>query len=377
MSVVPPSDQQVFTYVGGDEFSSDPNVPSPPNATNWEFDLGYIANNEAQWYTSSNRSAFVEGGKLHIVARREAVNNFAYTSARLTSARRFCLEQDSYVEIRCKVPGGRGTWPAAWTLGPPDEPWPVTGELDVMESVGFDPTSVWQTMHTATNHHRNGSQLTRKTVVPHLLDHFFVYGMEWNSSGVYFSVDGNVTLALPRVHSSVAWPFLPGRCFSVILNLAIGGDWGGQHGIDNSIFPVTFLVDYVRLYSKDPSKSIYYPDGGPCIFGLMPYSGASVNASGWSIASFGQVRGQYFAPFAQALSYVGGEGTCNPNHVFVQKNAYLFVSPGGRELDVVVRGSGLWTRNGAIAVEPGLLAQYTQTEPMQQDACCIVSRPPP
>src|SRR5205085_12137598 len=154
------------------------------------------------------------------------------------------------IEVRAKVPSGRGTWPAIWTLA--DEPnarWPACGEIDIMEHVGFDPGKIHANIHTAKYNHvkRNGkgSQLS----VPDATSAFHVYALEWSSERLDFFVDDQKYFTYENEKTgSDAWPY--DKPHYLILNLAIGGAWGGQKGIDESIFPQRYYFDYVRVYQK-------------------------------------------------------------------------------------------------------------------------------
>jgi len=234
-----------YRLVFADEFET----PGSPDPARWDYDIGYIANDEKQYYTSRSENARVEGGALVIEARREPWQGYAYTSARLVTRGRFEFRYGR-VEVRARLPGGRGAWPAIWTLGANigEVGWPACGEIDVMENVGFDPLRVHASVHTAAYNHVLG---THRTASVELADpaEFHVYAMEWHGDRIEVSLDGRPYFSFRNEGSgSRAWPF--DRPQYLLLNLAIGGSWGGQQGIDDEHFPKRMLVDYVRVYQE-------------------------------------------------------------------------------------------------------------------------------
>lgn len=234
---------QGYTLAFAEEFD----VDGAPDAALWGFDLGpWPYNEELECYTEENAS--VRGGVLAIEARAEAREGRAYTSARLTTAGK----QDflyGYLEIRAKVPTGRGTWSALWLL-PSDTRYGghlQSGEIDILEHVGYQPDRVYATLHTE----RNNSVLDNAIVGEQKLDsaEFHVYALLWKEDALHILVDGETSLVYtrPAGAESDAWPFdLP---FHLVLNVAVGGSWGGTKGVDDSAFPQSMLVDYVRYYS--------------------------------------------------------------------------------------------------------------------------------
>lgn len=206
-------------------------------------------NHEAQYYTARSSNAAIKNGCLVITARKEAYQGKAFTSARLTTQHK---EEFTYgrIEVRAKVPNARGSWPAIWLLSnsiPLN--WPHTGELDIMEEVGYRPDTIFSTIHSAVS--GDGGHIG----VPGASKTFHVYAMDWTADSVKFYVDeqpvfayGNQHLADSKAAAS-QWPF--NHPFFVILNVAVGGDWGGQKGIDNAAFPQSMLVDWVRIYQRE------------------------------------------------------------------------------------------------------------------------------
>lgn len=224
-----------------------------PDETKWNYDTvgnsyGW-GNNELQFYTvKKKKNAYVDGDYLHITAIKEKLDNFNYTSARLTTK-----EKGDWLygrmEIRAMIPGGRGMWPAIWML-PTDWEyggWPESGEIDIMEHVGYEPDSIYTTVHTEAFNHSIGTEVGKATYVPDCEEAFYVYAIEWSEDKIDFFIDDELVFTFNNTEGgSAEWPF--DKRFHLILNVAVGGDWGGLHGVDDSTFPATMKVDYVRIY---------------------------------------------------------------------------------------------------------------------------------
>jgi len=238
---------QVGQLVWSDEFDS-----GTINTSKWNFDIGNGAggwgNNEKQYYTNRPENVKIENGVLIITALKESYNGFAYTSARLHTKNK-AFWKYGRIEMRAKLPKGRGTWPAFWML--PEQQlygynyWPDNGEIDIMEYVGYDPSVIHGSVHTHQNYGANS--VTRTMTYYGVEDDFHVFAIEWTPDFIKFYVDtyyyGNY------YRSGLAWNYWPfDQNFFMLLNLAIGGNWGGALGIDDSIFPQTYQIDYVRVY---------------------------------------------------------------------------------------------------------------------------------
>jgi beta-glucanase (GH16 family) len=159
------------------------------------------------------------------------------------------------MEIRAKLPSGTGIWPAIWMLGQNfwTNGWPACGEMDIMEYVGYNPNTVYSTVHTPSGYGGGGSGSSM--MVATCEEDFHIYGLDWSSDSLKFYVDtpGNlVHVYAPEVKTPENWPFDQPAFF--ILNVAVGGNWGGAQGIDNSIFPQSMEIDYVRVYQKAAKK---------------------------------------------------------------------------------------------------------------------------
>jgi len=229
-----------------------------PDSTKWGYDLGSgcpnlcgWGNNELQYYTAHRpENARVENGLLLIEARREKwLESKNYTSARLVSKNKGEWKYGR-MEARIKCPGGRGTWSAFWML-PTDWKyggWPHSGEVDIMEHVGFKSDTVYATAHTAAFTNTNGTENTRGFFLPDTESAFHVYAVEWRPDRMDFFVDDvRFNTFLNQNKTSAEWPF--DQRFHLILNLAVGGNWGATKGVDETIWPRRMEVDYVRVYT--------------------------------------------------------------------------------------------------------------------------------
>ncbi len=247
-----------------DEFDKD----GKPDSAKWTYEEGYVRNDESQYYTKDrSENARVENGNLVIEARKDHValgkdapsrkgRDFAdYTSASLTTRGKASWTCGK-IEVRAKLPEARGTWPAIWMLGDNIDSvgWPACGEIDIMEFVGYEPGIVHANVHTRGFNHMRGNGRGEKLALPDASDRFHVYAVEWTPKALEFFVDGKKFLTCANDGSGVdSWPFDAPQY--LILNLAIGGAWGGTKGIDDSRFPQQMLVDYVRIYQETKATS--------------------------------------------------------------------------------------------------------------------------
>ena len=224
-----------------------------PDSSKWNYEVGGHGwgNNELQYYTlSDTTNAMVKNGLLSITAKKKTTGANNYTSAKLiTKGKQLFLY--GKIDISAKLPAGRGTWPAIWMLGNNIDTtdWPTCGEIDIMEHVGYNKDSVFGSVHTQSFNHVIGTQTTKGITIPNLYSSFHVYSIEWSPEKIIFLVDDKQYLEFFNQHKTVnEWPF--DKPFYLILNLAIGGNWGGQMGVDENIFPAIMQVDYVRAYNK-------------------------------------------------------------------------------------------------------------------------------
>jgi beta-glucanase (GH16 family) len=256
-STVPPAPGQ-WERVWADEFE----YTGLPDSTRWSYDVGGQGwgNRELQFYTRARpENARVENGHLIIEARREMWEGNEYTSARLVTKGKGDWTYGRF-EARARLPSGRGTWPAIWML--PTERrygeryWPDNGEIDIMEHVGFDPDVVHAAVHTRAYHHSIGTQRSARIEVPTARSGFNVYAVEWTPEEIrgYVNDEHYFTFANERLSDPDAdyrqWPF--DTPFHLILNIAVGGNWGGAQGVDPAIWPQRMEVDWVRVYRRAP-----------------------------------------------------------------------------------------------------------------------------
>jgi beta-glucanase (GH16 family) len=237
---------EAWRLVWQDEFDGD-GLADPER---WDYEVGLVRNRERQFYTRSRAAnARVEGGMLVIEARREQYEGADYTSASLTSRASWTYGR---IEVRARVPKGRGTWPAIWTLGvnKPDVGWPACGEIDVMEHVGFDPGRIHANIHTQAYNHVQRTNKGNSLMVARPDEEFHLYESIWTPEKIEVLVDGDRYFTFDKESGGEAvWPF--DKPQYLIVNLAIGGSWGGQKGIDDAAFPARFEVDYVRVYRRN------------------------------------------------------------------------------------------------------------------------------
>jgi beta-glucanase (GH16 family) len=232
--------------VWSDEFEG-----SSINTSNWTFETGASGwgNNELQNYTNGSNAQIVDG-KLVITAKKvdDLTQVGSYTSSRMISENKREFKYGRF-EIRAKLPSGRGIWPAIWMLGSNfrNTGWPECGEIDIMEYVGYNPNTIYATVHTPSGYGGNGDGSSKNLTTCE--EEFHIYGLIWTEESLSFYTDKpeNVThVYAPSTKTANNWPFNQPAFF--ILNVAVGGSWGGAQGIDNAIFPQSLEIDYVRVY---------------------------------------------------------------------------------------------------------------------------------
>jgi beta-glucanase (GH16 family) len=227
------------TEVWGDEFD----VDGPPNADKWKFqiwDPGNV-NNELQSYTNRPENTIVQGGVLKIKAIREKYGKGDFTSGRIESSGKFSFKYGKIV-IRAKLPTGVGTWPAVWMLGDniSSVGWPACGEVDILESVGKELNVNHSSLHSPG---RSGNTPDTGTInVPNDNTEFHIYTAEWRADYIKFSVDEKLYYTFLNNSN---FPF--NQKFYLIVNLAMGGVWGGP--VEPNFTSSTLEVDYIRVYN--------------------------------------------------------------------------------------------------------------------------------
>lgn len=236
-----------MTLVWQDEFSGnslDPNV--------WNYEIGNGSggwgNNELQYYTNSTKNVLVSNGNLVIEARKESISGFNYSSARLTTQNKKTFTYGR-VDIRAKLPRGKGIWPALWMLGSNISTvgWPASGEIDIMEYLGHETNKTHGTVHykpsTAPHNSRGSSYILNSG---NFYDQFHVFSMEWKQDQIKILVDNNVFFTVNKSDLDAA-PYPFNAPFFFIFNVAVGGNWPGSPDA-NTTFPQRMVVDYVRVF---------------------------------------------------------------------------------------------------------------------------------
>lgn len=245
---------QEWIPVWSDEFE----YTGLPDPAKWGYDVGGggYGNQELQYYTESRlENASVGNGMLSITAKKESYGGNNYTSARLVTRGKGDWLYGK-VEVRAKLPRGRGMWPAIWLL-PTDWAygnWPASGELDMMENVGYDSTRVHSNIHTQSYNHTIQTNKGDNVTLVDPWDTWHVYRLEWYPDSVSYWVDDTHIFRFANEGTGFAeWPF--DKRFHLILNIAVGGTWGGAEGVDDSRFPQSMYVDYVRVFQQDTSQN--------------------------------------------------------------------------------------------------------------------------
>ncbi|MEU6576741.1 glycoside hydrolase family 16 protein [Streptomyces sp. NPDC046805] len=226
------------------------------DSATWQTETGdNVDNHERQYYTASNANAALDGqGHLVVTARRENPAGYQcwygscqYTSARLNTAGRFTA-QYGHVEARMKLPRGQGMWPAFWMLGNDlgQFGWPASGEIDVMENVGYEPATVHGTIHGPGYSGSGGIGAAYSLPSGQAFaDGFHTFAVDWSPGSLTWSVDGSVyQRRTPADLGGRTWVF--DKPFFLILDLAVGGSWPGDPDA-STVFPQQLVVDSVSV----------------------------------------------------------------------------------------------------------------------------------
>lgn len=224
-----------------------------PDDEKWGYDVGSgdngWGNNELQYYMEARpENVRVGDGVLAITAIKEPYGGSDYTSTRLVSRGKGDFLYGR-IEVSAKVPQGRGTWPAVWMLPTDWEygDWPASGEIDVLEHVGYDQDVVHISVHTEAYHHSINTHKTGTVGIENATTEFHKYRVDWTPAYIRGFVDDTQIFDFPNEGTGYkVWPF--DKQFHLLINLAAGGDWGGAEGVDEDAFPATFEVDYIRVY---------------------------------------------------------------------------------------------------------------------------------
>ncbi|MEV0479526.1 family 16 glycosylhydrolase [Streptomyces sp. NPDC050508] len=283
---------------------------SAVNSSNWTLETGDNVNNhEREYYTSGTNNAALDGqGHLVITAKKENPANYQcwygtcqYTSARMNTSGKFSA-QYGHVEARMKIPRGQGMWPAFWMLGTDigSVGWPNSGEIDVMENVGFEPSTIHGTIHgpgySGANGIGAGYTLANGAA---FADAFHTFAVDWAPNSIKWSVDGVVyETRTPADVGSNTWAF--NKPFFLILNLAVGGDWPGDPN-SATAFPAQLVVDSVSVTTSNTATGVAIKGlAGKCVDvnGASSANGTAVQlydcngstAQQWTVGSDGTIR---------------------------------------------------------------------------------------
>tara|TARA_B110001454_G_scaffold4763_1_gene4410 strand:+ start:6878 stop:8089 length:1212 start_codon:yes stop_codon:yes gene_type:complete len=258
-----PATNPDWSLVWADEFETASLDQNRWNILRWR--PGWV-NNELQAYTNRDTNLYLEDGSLVIRGIIEPGyfdtdyqgNEYSsdYTSGRINTAGKYSTTYGRF-DIRAKLPKGRGSWPAIWMLGENISSigWPKCGEIDIMEHVGYDDDGIHGSIHTETFNHAMNTQKSGSTTVPTATDSFHIYSLEWTPNYLRYLVDDESFFFVYNNSGGdiSQWPF--DSPHYLILNLALGGDWGGVQGIDPTKFPMKMLIDYVRVYKKSETNN--------------------------------------------------------------------------------------------------------------------------
>jgi len=251
-SLIQSTEGEDWKLVWSDEFEGE----GLPDSTKWTYNVGNWGwgNNEPQYYTDAKlKNARQENGTLIIEAHKNDAGN-PWTSARLSTQGKQSFLYGK-IEYRAKIPVGRGTWSAGWLLGDSyrDElSWPYCGEIDVLECVGYEINDSTgdginhATCHTRAYYFKQNNQIGAEIEVPNMDDEFHTYAVEWYPDVIYGLVDGKRYYTYDKNADELEWPFFEPQ--NIIVNLAVGGGWGGAKGIDPQWESHQYILDYVRVY---------------------------------------------------------------------------------------------------------------------------------
>ncbi len=229
-----------WKLVWSDEFD----IPGLPDEANWSYEVGYIANNELQYYTLRRlENSVISDGNLLIIGRKEPWDWANYTSARLVTDGKHSWTYGK-IDARMKLPKGQGMWPAFWMLGDNihEIGWPKCGEIDIMEHINNEDI-LYGTLHWYNEKHiYNGNR------IPCDVENFHNYTIEWDPDSIKWFLD-DIQYHAIGIRDPENFTTAFHKPFYIILNLAIGGSWPKDPD-ENTQFPDTMFVDYVRVYQR-------------------------------------------------------------------------------------------------------------------------------
>ncbi len=241
------SQQEKWELVWSDEFE----YSGSPAAGSWGYETGYIRNSELQYYSSDLKNVRVENGFCIINALlEEGEDSITSASINTLGKQEFLYGR---IEVRARIPSALGSWPAIWMLGTnrSEVGWPACGEIDIMEHVGYDPHSIHANIHTKAYNHSIGTNKGNQIEVEEPWADFHLYALEWFEDHLDFFLDDSLyfTFENDQAGNNDTWPF--DKPHYLLINLAYGGSWGGNQGVDVRALPLQYEIDYVRYYKKD------------------------------------------------------------------------------------------------------------------------------
>ena len=265
-----------WKLVWSDEFE----VDGKPSAERWTAQLAAPkwVNGELQRYTASKKNAYVKNGQLHLVAyqipRKRAQAGdvglrpdgrltdphplYEYTSARIHTEGKGDF-RCGRIEVRAKLPRAAGSWPAIWMMPTaPKHGWPECGEIDIMEHVAFDLDVIHASLHSKAENWPSGNQRTNKVRIDGVTDAFHTYALERHPDRIEWYIDDRLIYRADRPEDATQanWPY--DAPFHLILNVAVGGFWGGAEGVDTKAFaePQEMVIDSVRIFERDTDRGV-------------------------------------------------------------------------------------------------------------------------
>jgi beta-glucanase (GH16 family) len=237
------SEKKDWDLVWSEEFE----YSGEPNPEYWDYEIGFIRNQELQYYTNHSQNVRVEDGVCVITARLEEEDSITSASMNTLTKKDFLYGR---IEVRAQIPSALGTWPAIWMLGTnrSELGWPACGEIDIMEHVGYDPDRIHANIHTKAYNHTIGTNKGNQIEVKDPWSDFHLYAVEWFEDHMDFFMDDSLYFSFENdmTGNNDTWPF--DKPHYLLINLAYGGGWGGSKGVNTSLLPVEYKIDYVRYY---------------------------------------------------------------------------------------------------------------------------------
>ncbi len=254
-----PENKQIVPFPGGsgqykrlvwaDEFDKD----GLPDSSRWSYERGYKRNKEMQYYTvQRTENTWIKDGCLTI----KALNDSALVDGDIrpvTSASILTRNKADWkygrIEVRAQVPSCLGTWPAIWMMpaGNTYGGWPKSGEIDIMEYVGYEPQKVYFNLHSEKYNHTKNTGRGTSVQSDDAHTSFHVYAVEWFEDRIDWYMDSQRVFSVSNNEPGwEAWPF--DQPFYLIINFAFGGAWGGSKGVDLTKLPQEYKIDYVRVF---------------------------------------------------------------------------------------------------------------------------------